>query len=79
MQGLTQQVLNECWAFTQQLLGECRVFTPQALGELECRAFQVTPQVLGCKGVLAAVCRAACKGVQGEENNLNVYMNVIII
>ena len=62
--------------FTQQLLGECRVFTPQALGELECRAF--TPQVLGCTGVLAAVCRAACKGVQGVENNLNEYMNVII-
>ena len=31
-----------------------------------------------CKGVQAVVCRAACKGVQGVENNLNVYMNVII-
>jgi len=31
-----------------------------------------------CKGVQAVVCRATCNGVQGVENNLNVYMNVII-
>ena len=34
-----------------------------------------------CKGVprQAVVCRGqACKGVQGVENNLNVYMNAII-